>query len=305
MQGINIIMEIGSQLTMRSFIKIARWVGTTLFSTWFLLASTLVQADSKLYFVHNDHLGTPQVVTDQAQNVVWQADYEPFGAVNEEVNALDIETRFPGQHADEVSGLYYNYYRDYDPEIGRYIQSDPIGLNGGINTYGYVNQNPIIYTDSMGLAPDRACLIASSAAGAFSGNRVGSTIGSLLGGVGGTIVEPGGGTLLGASGGSAAGGLLGTGVGTGLGFAYGYFRCPEDPEDAGHDAADELADDTDCPSADTDRNGPNCAEIRLQCKDKCIEKALDYGLVGNNSGPWIARCETTCSSALGCSPHPY
>ncbi|MWK59987.1 RHS repeat protein, partial [Pseudomonas otitidis] len=61
--------------------------------------------------------------------------------------------RFPGQVADAHSGLYYNYFRDYDPETGRYVESDPIGLGGGLNTYGYVQGNPVKLVDLLGLAP--------------------------------------------------------------------------------------------------------------------------------------------------------
>ena len=60
--------------------------------------------------------------------------------------------RFPGQYFDAETNLHYNYFRDYDSEIGRYTQSDPIGLAGGINTFGYALQYPIKYTDAKGLA---------------------------------------------------------------------------------------------------------------------------------------------------------
>jgi len=103
-----------------------------------IVLSANANAESQLYFVHTDHLGTPQVVTDKNQNVVWKGEYTPFGEVKEVVNTLGQNVRFPGQYYDAETGLYYNYFRDYDPSIGRYIESDPIGLMGGLNTYTYV-----------------------------------------------------------------------------------------------------------------------------------------------------------------------
>ncbi|MDO8336431.1 MAG: RHS repeat-associated core domain-containing protein, partial [Candidatus Saccharibacteria bacterium] len=105
-----------------------------------------------IYYIHNDHLNTPQVMTNQSQQVVWMGDYEPFGKVAANAtNSVEIFSRFPGQYVDNETGLYYNYFRDYDPSIGRYIESDPIGLEGGINTYAYVGGNPLSYIDPHGL----------------------------------------------------------------------------------------------------------------------------------------------------------
>jgi RHS repeat-associated protein len=114
----------------------------------FTLHSAIAQAET--YYFHNDHLGTPQVLTDQYQAVVWQAEYDPFGKATETVATVEQNLRFPGQYLERETGLHYNYFRDYDPAIGRYLQSDPIGLGGGINTFGYAYQNPTIYTDPTG-----------------------------------------------------------------------------------------------------------------------------------------------------------
>ena len=105
-----------------------------------------------IYTIHTDHLGTPQVITDVSQTVVWQADYKPFGEANITIETITNNLRLPGQYFDGETGLHYNYFRDYDPSTGRYIESDPIGLGGGINIYGYVLANPIVNIDLMGLA---------------------------------------------------------------------------------------------------------------------------------------------------------
>jgi RHS repeat-associated protein len=90
-------------------------------------------------------------MTDGAGVVKWSADYKPFGEVNITTNDITNNLRFPGQYYDAETGLIYNYRRDYNPIIGRYIESDPIGLKGGINLYAYVDNNPIRFTDPLGL----------------------------------------------------------------------------------------------------------------------------------------------------------
>ena len=102
-------------------------------------------------YLHADHLGTPQAMTDANAQILWWRDQTPFGQTVAEGGFSSSPLRFPGQYADAESGLAYNYFRDYDPALGRYIQSDPIGLTGGLNTYGYVMGNPLKGTDPSGL----------------------------------------------------------------------------------------------------------------------------------------------------------
>jgi len=85
---------------------------------------------------------------------VWDGQFEPFGEEFLIAGAAAMPLRFPGQYADDETGLSYNYFRDYDPSLGRFIESDPIGLLGGINTYGYVGGNPWKFTDWRGLSVD-------------------------------------------------------------------------------------------------------------------------------------------------------
>ena len=113
-----------------------------------------------LFYIHPDHLGTPRAITKPADNaLVWRwENAEPFGnsIPNENPSGLGsfvYNLRFPGQYFDMETGLHYNYFRDYDPAIGRYVQSDPAGLIGGLNTYGYVGARPLALIDPWGLAP--------------------------------------------------------------------------------------------------------------------------------------------------------
>ena len=121
------------------------------------------------YFIHTDQLNTPRLITNGTGAPVWQWDSDPFGKepANEQPAgqpAFTSNLRFPGQQFDRESNLHYNYFRDYDPAVGRYIQSDPIGLNGGINTFGYVHGDPLIFSDPNGLCVGPlfpACVIAA------------------------------------------------------------------------------------------------------------------------------------------------
>jgi len=115
------------------------------------VAMATTGASPTTYYYHVDHLGTPQVLTNQAQSVVWSGDYDVFGEVTLTTGVVENNLRFPGQYYDAESGLHYNYYRDYDPSLGRYVESDPIGLGGGVNTYAYVVNNPVLYYDYFGL----------------------------------------------------------------------------------------------------------------------------------------------------------
>jgi RHS repeat-associated protein len=119
--------------------------------------------------IHNDHLGTPQKLTDSTGAVVWSADYKPFGEATVTVSTITNNLRFPGQYFDAETGLNYNYFRDYNSAIGRYLEPDPLLLPFVRNTetyflvsyfattpdrfhaYVYVGNNSINWIDSKGL----------------------------------------------------------------------------------------------------------------------------------------------------------
>lgn len=105
----------------------------------------------RIYHIHSDHLGTPRAVTDRDGAVVWAADYDPFGRARVRIQKIDLPLRLPGQYEDPESGTHYNYFRDYDPDTGRYLTPDPIGLAGGPNIFAYADGNPVKWADPWGL----------------------------------------------------------------------------------------------------------------------------------------------------------
>ncbi|MDR2880416.1 MAG: hypothetical protein LBV29_00740 [Azoarcus sp.] len=136
----------------------------------------------EIYYIHTDHLNTPRLITNSQNQPVWRNHplSEPFGAGVAEEDPRNtgvrfvFNMRFPGQYYDKETNTHYNYYRDYNPATGRYIQPDPIGLEGGINLYGYVGGNPVFYVDPLGLNP---------AAGAIGGGIIGGPPGAVIGAV--------------------------------------------------------------------------------------------------------------------------
>jgi RHS repeat-associated protein len=112
---------------------------------------------SEVFFVWTDQLDTPRVISDDENRIRWEWDAnDPFGnnAPNEDpsgMGAFHYNLRFPGQYFDAETGLDYNYFRDYDPSIARYVESDRTGLRGGISTYSYAAANPLTFIDPLGL----------------------------------------------------------------------------------------------------------------------------------------------------------
>jgi RHS repeat-associated protein len=113
-----------------------------------------------VFYVHTNHLGAPVKVTRPSDNkLAWRWDPDTFGSStatpNQNPSGLGTfiyNLRFPGQYYQAETGLFYNYFRTFDPQMGKYLESDPIGLDGGgYSTYAYANGNPISNTDPLGL----------------------------------------------------------------------------------------------------------------------------------------------------------
>src|SRR5262249_6456179 len=110
-------------------------------------------AEGKVFTVHTDQIGTPVEVRDDAGEVVWEAEVAPYGAAAVRTRGLELNLRFPGHYFDPETGLHYNRFRYYAPALGRYLQSDPIGIGGGLNLYAYPAR-PLDRVDLRGLSGD-------------------------------------------------------------------------------------------------------------------------------------------------------
>lgn len=134
--------------------------GATVAETmWLDDMPVLVSAGRQLYNVYTDQINTPRLMTNSSNVAVWSWNADPFGVTEPDSNPAGLgnftfNLRFPGQYHDNETGLNYNLNRDYDPVTSRYVESDPIGLAGGVNNYAYVNGNPLSFMDPMGLDPN-------------------------------------------------------------------------------------------------------------------------------------------------------
>ncbi len=180
----------------------------------------------QISYIYTDHLNTSRLIVNTSNTPVWRWDnVHAFGAnLSDEdpdgnAQLFEYNPRFPGQYFDKETGLHYNYFRYYEPETGRYISPDPIGLAGGINVFGYVEQNPLSLIDPTGKIVIPPALVAGALIGGISGgfgaaanggNIVsGALMGAVVGGSVGKLGQGLGASLLGQSFLRAGAGALG------------------------------------------------------------------------------------------------
>jgi RHS repeat-associated protein len=151
------------------------WLGDLPVAVLKLITPTPASPTADLYFIHADHLDTPRKITLPSDNkAVWTWESEAFGNSLPEQNPSGLgnfvfNLRFPGQYYDQETGLHYNMARYYNPKTGRYDESDPIGLAGGINTYAYALNSPLRWVDPLGLYGTQSCSYYDQACAANQG----------------------------------------------------------------------------------------------------------------------------------------
>ncbi|VAW37970.1 hypothetical protein MNBD_GAMMA01-488, partial [hydrothermal vent metagenome] len=119
-------------------------------NTW-STSPILKRENNTYYYYQNDHLGTPNILHDKQGQVVNAREMKAFGEWSNSTDIINSNFAFAGQYRDAETSTYYNFHRNYHPGLGRYIKSDPIGLGGGLNMFNYVNNNPNIIIDYLGL----------------------------------------------------------------------------------------------------------------------------------------------------------
>jgi RHS repeat-associated protein len=128
-----------------------------------------------IYYVHADHLGTPRKITNPSNNTVeWRWDPDTYGTAGPAISTISYNQRFPGQYFLPETGLYYNYFRTFDSQTGRYLESDPMGLRGSFSTYSYTNNGPVSRLDPFGLFT-LVLDTSISTVDSLPGSRIGST----------------------------------------------------------------------------------------------------------------------------------
>ncbi|EOT2193347.1 RHS repeat-associated core domain-containing protein [Shigella flexneri] len=112
------------------------------------------EGPNRILYFHTDVNGAPEEMTDSDGKIVWETGYQVWGNTIQEKDHGGVEQnlRYQGQYLDRETGLHYNLHRYYDPDVGRFMVTDPIGLRGGLNLYSYA-PNPLKYADPLGLTP--------------------------------------------------------------------------------------------------------------------------------------------------------